>query len=75
MGNFQDPVVVAKGSLVTIVLKTPTMILTAQGRAVEDGGRGDVIRVMNTRSKKIVEGVVSRPGTVSVEPTLTVTRR
>ncbi len=60
------PVLVAKGNLVTINLNSRFMSLSAQGRALSDGGRGDVIRIVNTRSKKIIEAKVVGPDRVSV---------
>jgi flagella basal body P-ring formation protein FlgA len=60
------PVVVAKGELVTMVLHTPQMTLTAQGRATENGADGQTIRVENTRSKTAIEATVIGPNRVSV---------
>lgn len=60
------PVLVAKGSLVTINLNSPFMSLSAQGRALRDGGRGDVVRVVNTRSNKIIAAIVVGPNIVSI---------
>ncbi len=65
-GDFRPPVVVEKGSIVTMVLETPAMRLTAQGRAAEDGAEGDVIKVVNTQSHKVVEGAVDGPFRVVV---------
>lgn len=67
--DVRTPVVVRKGALVVIALKTPTMALTAQGRALEDGGLGETIRVSNTASARIVEATVVGSGMVTVEPT------
>jgi flagella basal body P-ring formation protein FlgA len=64
--DLRPPVVVAKGSLVGMVLTTPNMVLTAQGRAIEDGAMGQVIKVMNTQSKTTVDAVVDGPGRVVV---------
>jgi flagella basal body P-ring formation protein FlgA len=61
-------VVVAKGSMVTIVLRAGSLQLTAQGRALEDGGLGDTIKVTNLQSKLTVEGKVEGSSTVSVVP-------
>jgi flagella basal body P-ring formation protein FlgA len=44
------------------------MRLTAQGRALQDGAAGEVIRVVNTKSNTTVTGVVVADGTVSVAP-------
>ena len=69
-GNLQAPVVVAKRSLVTIRLETDRMILTAQGRALENGALGDVIRVANTQSSQVIHAAVTGSGTVRVYPAL-----
>lgn len=64
--DVQRPVLVPRNSLVTLVLKTPYMTLTAQAKAIEDGGQGDVIRVTNLQTKRTIEGKVEGPGTVTV---------
>ncbi|CAA7615821.1 Flagellar basal body P-ring biosynthesis protein [Candidatus Terasakiella magnetica] len=64
--EVQKPVVVAKNSSVTMMVRTKFMTLTAQGRAVEDGSTGDVIRVVNIHSKQTVDAKVEGPGQVSV---------
>ena len=58
---------VTKGSLVTMILQGKFLRLTARGRALEDGGKGDVIRIRNLKSKKQVEAVIIGPGRVSVD--------
>lgn len=62
----QQPILVPKGSLVTIVLQAPKMRLTSQGKALDNGSDGDVIRVTNSRSKKTIEAEVAGPGKVVV---------
>ena len=69
-GDLQAPVVVAKSSLVTIRLQTDRMILTAQGRALENGAMGDVIRVANTQSSQVIHAAITGPGIVQVYPAL-----
>lgn len=59
-------VLVAKGSTVTMTLEKPRMSLSVRGRALQDGARGDVVRVMNTKSNRIVEAVVVETGLVVV---------
>ena len=65
----QRPILVAKRSLVTIVLRTPNMFLTATGKALENGADGDVIKISNLQSKTIIEAEVVAAGRVSVRPT------
>ncbi len=67
--DVRRPVLVSKGSLVTMALRSGGMQLSALGRAVEDGGAGDTIRVTNTHSKVTVQAKVEATGVVSVMPT------
>lgn len=67
--DLQKPVLVQRNSSVTLVLKTPFMTLTTMGKATEDGGKGDIIRVTNLHTKRTVEAKVDGPGTVSVAST------
>ena len=64
--DIQTPIVIRKGELVTIVLQSPALFLTVQGKALDDGAEGQAIRVSNTRSGKTLDGTVSGPGTVSL---------
>lgn len=61
--------VIQKGALVTIMVRSASMTLTAQGRALTDGAAGQPIRVSNTSSNKVLEAVVAGPDLVLVEPT------
>jgi flagella basal body P-ring formation protein FlgA len=65
--DLQSPLLVKKGSLVTMILNTPMMQLTSQGKALENGALGDVIKVQNPRSGKTILGTVVEDRTVSVE--------
>ena len=65
----QRPILVAKGSLVTIYLKVPRMTLTTKGKALENGSDGDTVRIANTRSKTIIQAEVIGMGKVSAQPT------
>lgn len=64
--DLRQPTLVAKGALVSMVLEGPGIQLTAQGRALQDGTRGDVIRILNTTSNRTIEATVSGPNKVSV---------
>ena len=65
-GDLRRPLLVKKGEPVTVRVAAGAMILTAQGRAMQDGARGDVVRVLNGKSRRIVEGRVVRAGLVEV---------
>lgn len=64
--DVMAPRFVQRGMLVTMKFETPFLQLTAQGRALVDGAKGDVVRVVNTQTNRLVEGVVEAPGVVSV---------
>ncbi len=63
------PVLVPKGSLVTLILQTQKMTLTARGKALQPGSDGDVIRVNNLQSNTVIEGEVVASGRVKVRLT------
>ncbi|HIJ64220.1 MAG TPA: flagellar basal body P-ring formation protein FlgA [Rhodospirillaceae bacterium] len=66
MNDVEKQLAVAKGAMVTLVLKVGSMSLTSQGRAVEQGSVGDTIRITNTRSNMTVEGKIEGLNLVSV---------
>lgn len=61
------PRLVTRGSLVIMKIQTPYMLITAQGRVLQDGTAGDVVRVTNTQSNRVVEGVVDGAGVVTIQ--------
>jgi flagella basal body P-ring formation protein FlgA len=65
--DTRPPILVGRNSTVTIVLQTGNLTLTAKGKAIEDGARGDTIRVTNLHSKKTIEATVSGPDFVIVQ--------
>ncbi|MDF1736415.1 MAG: flagellar basal body P-ring formation chaperone FlgA [Minwuia sp.] len=71
VSDLQTPVMVSKGAAVTMVYRHGGLLLTASGRAMENGGRNDVIRVMNDRSRLTIEARVAAPGQVNVIPAST----
>lgn len=58
-----------RGTMVTLMVQTENMTLTAQGRALEDAAVGQPIRVINTMSNKPLTGVVKDPTTVVIPVT------
>jgi flagella basal body P-ring formation protein FlgA len=65
--DVSAPVLVPRNSLVTLMVETERMRLTAQGRALQDGAKGEVVRVVNTKSNTTVSGVVVADGKVTVQ--------
>jgi len=58
LGDVRAPLLVTRGKRVTILLKTATMQLTASGKALQSGAKGDIVRVRNASSGNVIEAVV-----------------
>lgn len=71
------PTLVTRNSQVIIKLEAGAMTLTAQGKALDEGARGDVVRVQNLQSNKTIEATVAGPDlvTVSLGPRLAAANR
>jgi flagella basal body P-ring formation protein FlgA len=67
--DVQRPVLVPRHSMVTMIVQQGTMTITAQGKAIEEGGAGETIRVLNTHTNATVEATVNGAGLVTVRPT------
>ena len=65
--DIRMPILVPKGSIVTMVFQTNRMTLTAQGKALQDGSKGDTIRILNAKTHKTIDGTVVNSGTVNVK--------
>ncbi len=65
-GDIQVPLAVRKGDLVTVFLETPLMRLSAQGKALDDGAIGTAIRIVNTKSNRIIDAVVTGPNLAAI---------
>lgn len=60
------PQVIKRGDTVTIMYRTGPILLTAEGKALENGSKDDIIRVVNTDSSRPVEGIVTAEGTILI---------
>jgi flagella basal body P-ring formation protein FlgA len=66
MGDVRSPIIVSKGDLVTLLVQTDQLLITSKGVALQDGARGEVVRIRNTRSRTTIEGVVTGPNRVNI---------
>lgn len=64
--ELERPTLIERNTLVTMVLETPGLSLTAQGRALDSAPRGAVVPVMNLSSRAVVEAEAIAPGRVRV---------
>jgi len=62
--DLRHPVVVAKGTIVTMTFEAPGVTLTATGRAMSEGGIGDTVTVQNPASFRQISCIVTGPGAV-----------
>ncbi len=69
LGDIGRPLLVVRGANVRMRLETGGITLTALGVALEAGGAGDVVRVMNPTSHAIVQAAVQADGALLVTPT------
>ena len=65
--DVRRPRLVNRGETVTMVLTTPSMHLTAKGRALQHGSHGDTIRISNLQTNTVVDAIVTGPGQARVE--------
>lgn len=65
--DVRRPTLVSKNSFVVIVHHMPNMLLTAQGKAMENGSEGDIVKIKNMQSTQIIEAEVIGPGRVAVK--------
>lgn len=72
--ELRAPIMIPKGTMVTVSLKANGISLSGTGRALEDGSQGEVIRVLNLQSKRTLEASVVGPNhvLVALRPQLTV---
>ena len=64
--ELRKPILINRGGLVTINLTTPAMQLTAQGKALQEGSKGDTIQIKNVQSKQTIEARVTGINDVTV---------
>jgi flagella basal body P-ring formation protein FlgA len=64
--DLMRPIMVPKGARVAMELYAPGLALSGQGVALEAGGAGDVIQVLNPTSRAVVAAEVVGPGRVRV---------
>jgi len=62
------PEMVKRDDTVALIYQVPGIMLSSRGEALEAGGEGDIINVLNPQSKRTIQGVVTGPGRVDISP-------
>lgn len=65
--DLERPELVSRGDTITISYNDGFMNLTAQGKAMQSGAKGDMIRVVNTSSNRTIEAFIEGEYLVTVE--------
>ncbi|MDP3328128.1 flagellar basal body P-ring formation chaperone FlgA [Parvibaculum sp.] len=65
--DMSPPIVVDKGAQVDVTLVSGSLTLPARGRALQSGAVGDIVNVLNTRSNRTLQGVVTGPNMVTID--------
>jgi len=66
LDDVRHPILVTKGSNVTMTFSAPGIALMATGKAMSEGGLGETITVLNPVSYKQISAVVTGSGQVRV---------
>jgi flagellar basal body P-ring formation protein FlgA len=65
--DVRRPVLVIKGSTVSMSFEAPGIVLTATGKAMNEGGLGETVTVQNPASYRMISAVVIGPGQVRAQ--------
>lgn len=60
-------ILVHRGEKVTIVATAGALKVRGKGKALKDAAKGELVSVRSSRSKRIVQGIVTKAGTVNVQ--------
>ena len=60
------PIIVKRNSRVSMIYRFGRLEINAWGRALDEGGEGDVITIMNLESRKRIQGTILPTGIIEV---------
>ncbi len=63
---LKAPLLVRRGDDITIIASVGALQVRSKGKALQNAALGERISVRNTRSKRVIEGVAIRAGTIQV---------
>ncbi len=62
------PAIVDRNQIVRVSFSSDKLMITTEGRVLERGGVGDLVRVMNLTSRTTLFGRVRSDGSIAVDP-------
>ncbi len=66
-GDIESPRLIKRGDMITMIFENGSLTLTATGKALENGAKGDFIRVANSSSSRTVQAIVTGSKEVTVQ--------
>lgn len=66
-GDLGPPTIVRRNGLVTMLYRSGVLAIRVDGRALDSGGAGETVRVVNLASRQTVTGIVTGHGLVEVQ--------
>ncbi|GLQ21436.1 flagellar basal body P-ring formation chaperone FlgA [Algimonas porphyrae] len=66
--HVREPLLVKRNETVTLIFRQGPLTMETTGRALDEGGDGARIAVMNSSSRKRITGRIVGPGLVEVTP-------
>jgi flagella basal body P-ring formation protein FlgA len=66
LSALSEPALIERNQFATLVYELGALTISAEGRAMERGPAGALVRVMNLSSRTIVQGTVQPDATISV---------
>jgi flagella basal body P-ring formation protein FlgA len=68
VSDIGPPAIVTRNQIVILIYSSGGLTIQAEGRSLERGGAGDVVRVLNVTSKNPVTGTITPNGHIKVNP-------
>lgn len=65
--DVRRPILVTRGSTVSMSFEAPGLVLIATGKAMSEGGLGETVTVQNPASYRMISAVVVGPGQVRAQ--------
>ena len=64
--DLMKPQLVRRGEPVTIRIVSGALVITASGRALNGGGKGEMVRVVTNATNRTLDGTIEGSGTVRI---------
>lgn len=66
--DLEYPQLISRGETITIKYEDGFLNLSAKGKSMQNGAKGDIVRVVNLSSNRTIEAMVTGDGFVTVTP-------